>query len=48
MKHFLDELRIDGIIPVYEKKMWQIKLTIDQLVYYQLFQKDLKRPFIHS
>ena len=25
-----------------------IKLTINQLVYYQLFQKHLKRSFIHS
>ena len=31
-----------------KNKMWIIKLTINQLVYYQLFQKYLKRSFIHS
>ena len=31
-----------------KNKMWMIKLTINQLVYYQLFQKHLKRSFIHS
>ena len=31
-----------------KNKTWMIKLTIDQLFYYQLFQKYLKMSFIHS
>ena len=45
---FPDKLKITDIIPVYKKHDQKTKLTIDQLVYYQLFQKHLKRSSIHS